>query len=65
MEKIEDNPGFADWLVDSDLQVRGGAVMNADGSVTLVTRRREAEWTPYLEIPPSRFREHRRPRLHA
>ena len=51
MEKIEDNPGFADWLVDSDLQVRGGAVMNADGSVTLLTRDESGEWTPYLEIP--------------
>lgn len=49
--KLMDNPGFMSWLVDSDLEVRGGATMNPDGGV-VVHLREGAGFAPYLEIPP-------------
>ena len=48
---VAENPGFVDWLVDSDLQVRGGSTMAADGSVT-VHLGRDGAYEPDLEIPP-------------
>src|SRR3954468_10410054 len=46
-----ENPGFADWLVDADLQVRGGAAMTPDGGVTVLLGR-NGQYEPYLEVPP-------------
>jgi len=50
------NPGFAAWLIDTDLVVRGGYRMQPDGSITLLRRDLDAidtdqEWLPLLEIP--------------
>lgn len=48
------NPGFAEWLVDCDLHVRGGLSLQPDGSALLLRREEETgdEWRPLLEIPP-------------
>jgi dipeptidyl aminopeptidase/acylaminoacyl peptidase len=50
--KIEPNPGYASWLIDSDLAVRGGVAMTPDGGAVvhlrdLSTGRDE----PWLHIP--------------
>jgi dipeptidyl aminopeptidase/acylaminoacyl peptidase len=52
------NPGFVRWLIDTDLQARGGLSMQPDGSIVMMRRTAERiadggdEWTPVLEIPP-------------
>jgi dipeptidyl aminopeptidase/acylaminoacyl peptidase len=52
------NPGFLSWLIDSDLQARGGLSMQPDGSIVLMRRAAEPvaegeeEWLPFLEFPP-------------
>ena len=52
------NPGFVRWLIDTDLQARGGLSMQPDGSIVLMRRTAERiadggdEWTPVLEFPP-------------
>jgi dipeptidyl aminopeptidase/acylaminoacyl peptidase len=48
---VAENPGFVEWLVDSDLQVRGGSTMGPDGSVTIHLGR-DGAYEPYLEVPP-------------
>jgi dipeptidyl aminopeptidase/acylaminoacyl peptidase len=47
------NPGFAEWLVDCDLLVRGAVAMQPDGSALVMRRETAAgdEWRPLLEIP--------------
>jgi dipeptidyl aminopeptidase/acylaminoacyl peptidase len=47
---VERNPGFAGWVVDSDLQVRGGAAMTADGGVVVALRQQDGSFEPWLEI---------------
>jgi dipeptidyl aminopeptidase/acylaminoacyl peptidase len=51
-DKIEVNPGYAAWLVDSDLAIRGGVSMTPDGGAVVHLRDtstgRDAPW---LEIP--------------
>lgn len=54
--KDVENPGFAAWLIDTDLVVRGAYQMQPDGSITLLRRDVDAigtedEWLPFLEIP--------------
>ena len=51
-DKIETNPGYASWLIDSDLAVRGGVVITPDGGAVvhlrdMATGRDE----PWLDIP--------------
>jgi dipeptidyl aminopeptidase/acylaminoacyl peptidase len=48
---VAENPGFADWLVDADLVVRGGAAMTPDGGVTVLLGR-DGQYEPYLQVPP-------------
>ncbi|GAB2640366.1 S9 family peptidase [Nocardia goodfellowii] len=31
LEHLESNPGYSNWLIDSDLRIRGGASITADG----------------------------------
>ena len=47
------NPGFASWLVDTELAPRGGFSMQADGGMVLMRRVGVTgdEWEPLLEIP--------------
>ncbi len=35
LELVATNPGYADWLVDSDLNVRGGSTVTADGGLAV------------------------------
>lgn len=50
--KIETNPGYAGWLIDSDLQVRGGAAMTEDGGAVVYLRDTTGTDQPWLEIGP-------------
>jgi dipeptidyl aminopeptidase/acylaminoacyl peptidase len=52
LTKVETNPGFAGWLVDSDQQVRGGAAMTPDGGVAIVLRDESGEFVPWRQIAP-------------
>ncbi len=53
LTKVEQNPGFAGWLVDSDLQVRGGAAMTPDGGVVWALRDADGTYQPWLEVAPA------------
>ena len=51
-DKIETNPGYAAWLIDSDLDVRGGVAMTPDGGAVVHLRDRSTgRDEPWLEIP--------------
>lgn len=51
IEKIETNPGYAGWLIDADLQVRGGVAMTEDGgSVTYLRNPGTGVDEPWLEV---------------
>jgi dipeptidyl aminopeptidase/acylaminoacyl peptidase len=52
LSKVADNPGFAGWLVDSDLQIRGGAAMTPDGGAVVALRDDAGEFQPWLQIGP-------------
>ena len=46
------NPGYAGWLADEDLRVRGAIAPLPDGSFDLLIRDSEtADWRPLLTIP--------------
>ncbi len=53
LTKVEQNPGFAGWLVDSDLAVRGGATMTPDGGVVWALRDADGAYQPWLEVDPA------------
>ena len=53
LEKVETNPGFAGWLVDSDLDVRGGAAMTADGGMVIALRDESGEYQPWRQVDPA------------
>lgn len=38
LEQVQKNPGFASWIVDSDLEVRGATAMDPDGGATIHLR---------------------------
>lgn len=48
---VAENPGFVDWLIDSDLTLRGGITMDAEGGVT-VHLGRDGQYEPWLQVPP-------------
>jgi len=50
---VAENPGFVDWLVDSDLRLRGGSAMQPDGGVTVLLGPADdvQAFTPFLEVP--------------
>ncbi len=50
--KVEDNPGFAGWLIDSDLAVRGGMSMTEDGGAIVHLRGDDGAYEPWKEIAP-------------
>jgi dipeptidyl aminopeptidase/acylaminoacyl peptidase len=53
IEKIESNPGYAGWLIDSDLRVRGGTAMTDDGGAVVYLRDLDtARDEPWLTIGP-------------
>jgi dipeptidyl aminopeptidase/acylaminoacyl peptidase len=52
LTKIAENPGYLTWVVDTDLQVRGGTVPGPGGAMTIhldVAGAGNAE--PWLEVP--------------
>jgi dipeptidyl aminopeptidase/acylaminoacyl peptidase len=51
-EKVETNPGYAGWLLDSDLAIRGGMAMTEDGGLVTNLRNAEGHDEPWLEIGP-------------
>jgi dipeptidyl aminopeptidase/acylaminoacyl peptidase len=51
--KEVENPGFAGWLADSQLVVRGAITPKPDGGMTVLVRDdAAADWRPLLEVPP-------------
>jgi len=50
---VETNPGFAGWLTDSDLQVRGGATMTPDGGVVIALKDDNGEYQPWRHVDPA------------
>lgn len=53
LEKVETNPGYAAWLIDSELRVRGGFAMTDDGGgVTLLRDPDTGADKPWLEVGP-------------
>ncbi|MGA7688197.1 MAG: alpha/beta fold hydrolase [Jiangellales bacterium] len=52
LTKVQTNPGFAGWLVDSEQQVRGGAAMTQDGGVAVLLRDESGEFVPWRQIGP-------------
>ncbi len=54
---VERNPGFASWIIDADLRIRGGTAVTPDGGAVVALRvEREAdqsaEYQQWLTIPP-------------
>jgi dipeptidyl aminopeptidase/acylaminoacyl peptidase len=53
LEKEVTNPGFLDWLADTNLSVRAAVAPKPDGSLVALVRGSEAEdWRTLLELPP-------------
>ena len=53
LTKLIDNPGFAGWLVDEDMVVRGALAPHPDGSFDLLVRDgADADWRTLLTLPP-------------
>jgi dipeptidyl aminopeptidase/acylaminoacyl peptidase len=51
--KEVENPGFAGWLADTQLVVRGAIAPKPDGGMTVLIRDDPAaDWRPLLEVPP-------------
>jgi dipeptidyl aminopeptidase/acylaminoacyl peptidase len=51
--KIETNPGYAGWMIDPDLAVRGGMAMTEEGGAVVYLRDAETGADePWLEIAP-------------
>ncbi|NED93796.1 S9 family peptidase [Phytoactinopolyspora alkaliphila] len=51
LEKVETNPGYAGWMVDADLNVRGGVAMTEDGGAVVHFRNSDTGTDePWLEI---------------
>jgi dipeptidyl aminopeptidase/acylaminoacyl peptidase len=47
LTKVAENPGYLNWIVDTDLKVRGGTAMRPDGGLTIHLDGAE----PWLEVP--------------
>ncbi len=48
MQKVAENPGFLDWVVDRELQVRGAVAPQPDGGFAFLVRdTTDAEWRPF------------------
>jgi dipeptidyl aminopeptidase/acylaminoacyl peptidase len=50
--KVEENPGFIDWVADTQLVVRAGIAPQPDGGIVLMVRDGHGEeWRPLLTVP--------------
>jgi len=52
LDQVESNPGFAGWIVDSDLQIRGGVAMTEDGGAVVQLRQANGSYSPWLMVAP-------------
>lgn len=53
LTKIQDNPGFVGWLIDTELRIRGGAAMTPDSGMEVhLDQAGTGEPRPWLEVPP-------------
>ena len=53
LTKLIDNPGFAGWIADEDMVVRGALAPHPDGSFDLLVRdSADADWRTLLTLPP-------------
>jgi dipeptidyl aminopeptidase/acylaminoacyl peptidase len=53
LTKLLDNPGYAGWLADEDMVVRGALAPHPDGSFDLLVRdSADADWRTLLTLPP-------------
>ncbi len=56
LDLLAENPGYVDWLLDTDLAVRGAMTMGEDGSTAVLLRQSspdgEDEYLPYLTFGP-------------
>lgn len=53
LDKIVENPGFLDWVVDDDLVVRGAVAPTPEGGMHILVRDdADAEWRTLLEVAP-------------
>ncbi|MBB5789763.1 S9 family peptidase [Jiangella mangrovi] len=52
LTKIAANPGYAGWMVDSDLRVRGGMAMTEEGGAVVYRRGDDGTDEPWFEIGP-------------
>lgn len=52
LTKIAVNPGYAGWLTDSDLRIRGGVAMTEEGGAVVYRRGDDGTDEPWFEIGP-------------
>jgi dipeptidyl aminopeptidase/acylaminoacyl peptidase len=53
LTKLIDNPGYAGWIADEDMVVRGALAPHSDGSFDLLVRdSADADWRTLLTLPP-------------
>jgi acetyl esterase/lipase len=52
LSKEEVNPGFAGWIIDSDLRVRGGVSMTEDGGEIIQLKADDGTYVPWKDVPP-------------
>lgn len=51
LELVDHRPGFESWIIDTDLNVRGGLRRNAPAGATLCLRDQAGEYVPYKTLP--------------
>jgi dipeptidyl aminopeptidase/acylaminoacyl peptidase len=52
LAKEEENPGFIDWVADTQLVVRAGIAPQPDGAIVIMVRDGHGdEWRPLLTVP--------------
>jgi dipeptidyl aminopeptidase/acylaminoacyl peptidase len=49
---VETNPGYADWLVDSDLRIRGGESITSDGGAVVCLRDESGRDSAWRQVAP-------------
>lgn len=52
LTRVEKNPGFAGWIIDSDLRVRGGMTMTEEGGVVVHLKADDGTYVPWKDIAP-------------
>jgi len=52
LSRVEKNPGFAGWIIDSDLRVRGGMTMTEEGGVVVHLKADDGTYVPWKDIAP-------------